>query len=292
MDNTLPTLLIINAVPGERDAYRDDLKGEFSFLEATNAAEGVALCQKAKPDCILLDYELPDANGLSTLASLLANCTSPCAIVIATSIDDTAIAVQSLKSGAYDYLLKKDLDVPKLRHALRNALNDVALKQQLQERRAALVARNRELEQALAVAQASRQPAPMTEKGAPTTPRRILVVDDNHDNADSLSIMLDTLGNEVHTAYDGAGAIEKAESVKPDIMLLDIGMPSVNGYDVANYVRRQPWGKSTTLIALTGWGQEKNRLESQTAGFNYHLVKPVHLDMFVKIFADLDAATR
>ncbi|HKQ29978.1 MAG TPA: response regulator [Burkholderiales bacterium] len=288
MTDTLPTLLIVSAVPEDIARYRDDLQKEYTLLDAGNVAQGLALCQHTKPECILLDYKLPDADGLSALASLLAN-TMSCAIVVATDIDDIAIAVQSLKSGACDYLLKKDLTASRLRHALRNALNGVALKHQLQEYRAALLARNRELEAALAALQETSTPGPASTRQPPSAAlRRILVVDDNRDNADSLSMMLDTLGNDVYTAYDGAGAIETAERVKPDIVLLDVGMATVNGRDVASYVRQQSWGRCATLIALTARDQEKNRLQSQAAGFDYHLVKPVHPDMFVKILAELD----
>jgi CheY-like chemotaxis protein len=300
MTATAPTLLIIDATPDDMARFRNYLKDEYVLLEAHNGGQGIALNQSAKPDCILLDHQLPDADGLAVLASLLANSASPCAIVVATNVDDTATAVQMLRSGAYDYLLKKNLSASTLRHSLRNALNDVALKRQLQEHRAALVARNRELEHALAatgVAQAKEQEfetrrspePPAQNKSQPASPRRILVVDDNHDNADSLSMMLGILGHDVNTAYHGTQAMDVAEKMRPEIILLDIGMPTISGYDVAQHVRRQPWGKSTVLIALTGWGQEKNRQESQAAGFNYHLVKPVHPETFVKLLAELDS---
>lgn len=151
MTQTLPLLLIVDAAPEQITRYRDYLKDEYVFIEAGSGAQGIALCKSEKPDCILLDYKLPDADGLAVLASLLANAASPCAVVVATDVDDTATAVQALRSGAYDYLLKKDLCAAILRHSLRNALNDVALKRQLQEHRAALVAKNQELEAALAM---------------------------------------------------------------------------------------------------------------------------------------------
>ncbi|HEY9385200.1 MAG TPA: PAS domain S-box protein [Gemmatimonadales bacterium] len=106
-------------------------------------------------------------------------------------------------------------------------------------------------------------------------PLRILVVDDNRDAADSLALLLGIPGNQVHVAYDGPRAIEMAEEVLPDVILLDIGLPRLNGYATAERIREQPWGKPIVLIALTGWGQQEARQRSQESGFDAHLVKPV-----------------
>jgi len=106
---------------------------------------------------------------------------------------------------------------------------------------------------------------------------RILVVDDNRDAADTLAILLRVEGNDIRTAYDGPEAVEVAEMFHPDVVLLDIGLPKLNGYDVARRIRQQPWGHGATLIALTGWGKDEDRRLSQEAGFNFHLVKPVDL---------------
>jgi CheY-like chemotaxis protein len=108
-----------------------------------------------------------------------------------------------------------------------------------------------------------------------STRRRILVVDDNEDNAESLALVLRRLGNEVLTAYDGEAAVEKAQSFSPDVVLLDIGLPLLDGYAAARAIREQPWGKGMTLIAVTGWGQDHDRMLSQEAGFDAHLVKPL-----------------
>jgi signal transduction histidine kinase len=108
-----------------------------------------------------------------------------------------------------------------------------------------------------------------------STRRRILVVDDNEDNAESLALVLRRLGNEVLTAYDGEAAVEKAQSFSPDVVLLDIGLPLLDGYAAARAIRDQPWGKGMTLIAVTGWGQDHDRMLSQEAGFDAHLVKPL-----------------
>jgi PAS domain S-box-containing protein len=106
---------------------------------------------------------------------------------------------------------------------------------------------------------------------------RILVVDDNKDSADSLKMLLRLKGNDIQTAYDGLEAVEVAETFRPELVLLDIGLPKLNGYDVARRIRQQPWGRDMVLVALTGWGQDEDRRRSQEAGFNFHIVKPVEL---------------
>jgi PAS domain S-box-containing protein len=110
-------------------------------------------------------------------------------------------------------------------------------------------------------------------------PLKILVADDSQDGADSLAFLLRAAGHEVFTAYDGRTAIKLAEEHKPGAVLLDIGMPEVSGYDVARAIRREAWGRSMRLIALTGWGQAEHRRRSLEVGFDDHLVKPVELDV-------------
>src|SRR5687768_9341086 len=107
----------------------------------------------------------------------------------------------------------------------------------------------------------------------------ILVVDDSQDGADSLAFLLQAAGHEVETAYDGRTALTLAEQRRPDVVLLDIGMPEMSGYDVARAIRREAWGRNMRLIALTGWGQAEHRRRSLEAGFDDHLVKPVELDV-------------
>ncbi|MEJ7592860.1 MAG: ATP-binding protein [Planctomycetaceae bacterium] len=116
---------------------------------------------------------------------------------------------------------------------------------------------------------------------------RILVVDDNRDTANSLSMLLRLTGNEPQTAYDGAEALSVAGEFRPDVVLLDIGLPKLNGYEVARRIREQPWGKRVILIALTGWGQEEDRQRSREAGFDDHMVKPVELSPLMNLLAEL-----
>jgi DNA-binding response OmpR family regulator len=108
-------------------------------------------------------------------------------------------------------------------------------------------------------------------------------VDDNVDAATSMAAMLDLMGNETYLAHDGLAAVKAAEVYRPDVILLDIGLPKLNGYDVARKIRRMPFGKRAFLIAVSGWGQLEDRHRSSDAGFNMHLVKPVNPSELVKL---------
>lgn len=118
---------------------------------------------------------------------------------------------------------------------------------------------------------------------------RILVVDDNRDGANSLTDMLEIMGNETCTAYDGQQAVELAAEYRPDVVLLDIGLPKLNGYEACRRIREQPWGKDILLIAVTDWGQDKDRRRSSEAGFDHHLVKPVDPQVLMRMLARADA---
>jgi PAS domain S-box-containing protein len=107
------------------------------------------------------------------------------------------------------------------------------------------------------------------------TPQHILIVDDNADSASSLALMLKMLGHQTATANDGIEALSIAESFLPDVCLLDIGMPNLNGYEMAKRMRAEPWGANILLVALTGWGQDEDKRRSANAGIDFHLVKPV-----------------
>jgi signal transduction histidine kinase len=108
-----------------------------------------------------------------------------------------------------------------------------------------------------------------------STKRRVLIADDNRDALDSLARLLQLSGHEVHAAADGLQALEAAARLRPDLMLLDIGMPGLNGYEVARRIRSLDWGRSAVLVALTGWGQDNDRRQSREAGFDSHWVKPL-----------------
>jgi CheY-like chemotaxis protein len=130
-------------------------------------------------------------------------------------------------------------------------------------------------------------PQPTVSEPTPVTARRILVVDDNRDSAESLAMLLKLTRNETHTAYDGLEAVEAAATFNPDVVLLDIGLPKLNGYEACRRIREQPWGKSMVLVALTGWGQEEDRQKSRDAGFDGHLVKPADPAALEKLLAGM-----
>jgi len=120
-----------------------------------------------------------------------------------------------------------------------------------------------------------------------SVPRRILLADDNADALESLATVLRLRGHEVFSAPNGAIALETAARHLPEVALLDIGMPLIDGYEVARRIRAQEWGKGVTLVAVTGWGQESDRVRSQEAGFDTHLVKPLDLDKLTALLAQL-----
>jgi PAS domain S-box-containing protein len=117
--------------------------------------------------------------------------------------------------------------------------------------------------------------------------RRLLIVDDNRDSADSLAMLLQVFGHDVRTAYAGDDAIDVAGRHRPDVILLDIGMPKLDGYEACRRIRSEPWGRRMYIIALTGWGQEDDRRRAVEAGFDHHLVKPVDPDDLTELLASL-----
>jgi signal transduction histidine kinase len=122
--------------------------------------------------------------------------------------------------------------------------------------------------------------------------RRILVADDNSDALESLAQLLELGGHEIHKAADGVQALEAATRVRPDLVLLDIGMPGMDGYEVARRIRSQPWGREATLVALTGWGQETDRNRSREAGFDSHCIKPLDVQHLFTLLDSLPAPGR
>jgi DNA-binding response OmpR family regulator len=116
------------------------------------------------------------------------------------------------------------------------------------------------------------------------------VVDDNIDAAESLAVVLRAMGHEACTAHDGYKALETGGAYQPEVVFLDIGMPKMNGYEVARRMREQTWGKGALLVALTGWGQDDDRRRSREAGFDEHLVKPVDLDRLGELLATVPQA--
>jgi signal transduction histidine kinase/DNA-binding response OmpR family regulator len=122
--------------------------------------------------------------------------------------------------------------------------------------------------------------------------RRILIVDDNRDSAASLAMLLEAAGNKTQEAYDGMEALEAAAEFHPDVVLLDIGLPKLNGFEVCRRMRAEPWGRDMIILAVSGWGQDDDRRKAREAGFDNHMVKPVDYKTLLKLLAEPSAAAR
>lgn len=126
--------------------------------------------------------------------------------------------------------------------------------------------------------------------GSPATPaaHRVMVADDNKDAADSLAMLLELAGHEVRVARGGRAALSLAQTFRPDVAIIDIGMPDLNGYEVARQLRREPWGAGISLVALTGWGRDDDRQQASDAGFDRHITKPVDPETIDRMLTALD----
>lgn len=114
---------------------------------------------------------------------------------------------------------------------------------------------------------------------------RVLIADDNVDSADSLGLLLNLLGVEVRVAHDGLEAIAVGREYRPNVVLLDIAMPRLNGHEAARQIRQEEWGRQAKLVAITGWSDDRHKEQTRAAGFDDHLVKPVALDDLKKLLA-------
>ena len=128
----------------------------------------------------------------------------------------------------------------------------------------------------------TRAPSPMEPS---KTPRRILIVDDDSDGLSSLVMLLTMVGHDICAAQDGLEAVDAAANFEPHIVLLDLDLPKLNGYDVCRRIRQAPWGRDMVVVAVTGWSDEEHRMEALEAGFDMHLVKPVSAETFMTVLA-------
>jgi CheY-like chemotaxis protein len=128
------------------------------------------------------------------------------------------------------------------------------------------------------------------EKASPVVRRRILIVDDNRLSSESTAMLLRLIGHDTTTAHDGGEGLERAEAFRPEIVLLDIGLPGLNGYAVARRLREQPWGRNIFLIAVTGYGQEEDQRRSVEAGFDHHMVKPINMVELLEKLSEVGGA--
>ena len=146
----------------------------------------------------------------------------------------------------------------------------------------------------LPVVEASQDAQPQSDGSGRLNPPslRMLIVDDNRDAADSLAMLLRTTGNEIRTAYDGLEALQVASEFRPEVVLLDIGLPKIDGHEVAQRIRREPWGARVCLIAVTGWSDESDRARSRAAGFDHHLVKPLDTAHLAQLLSAVEHSAR
>ncbi|WP_437669067.1 hybrid sensor histidine kinase/response regulator [Sorangium sp. So ce131] len=142
------------------------------------------------------------------------------------------------------------------------------------------------------LAQPAAQPSPSAPAERAGQKLRVLVVDDNRDSAESMAMLIRRMGNEVHLAFDGPSALDLAAQLRPDAVLLDIGMPGMTGHDVARELRRIPDLAGLSLIAMTGYGQDADRRATQEAGFDVHLVKPISADVLKRHLENIAARAR
>jgi two-component system, OmpR family, response regulator len=126
----------------------------------------------------------------------------------------------------------------------------------------------------------------------PETRQRVLLVDDNTDSTEPLSLLLQAKGHETRVAVEGAEAITVADEFKPHCVVLDLGLPGMDGYEVARRLRERPYGSELTLVALTGWAGKDVRAKAAEAGFDYHLVKPVNWEELEHIVTEEGAQSR
>jgi CheY-like chemotaxis protein len=125
---------------------------------------------------------------------------------------------------------------------------------------------------------------------AGSTARRVMVVDDNLDSADTLVECLTLMGHATLKAHDGRQAVDAATDFRPEVILLDIGLPGLTGHEVCRRIRGQPWGRRIVMVALTGWGQDEDRRRSREAGFDHHFVKPVDPAVLAELLDALPAS--
>lgn len=226
--------------------------------------------------------------------SITAQCENDTVVV---SVKDTGVGIPRDKlAGVFDMFTQVDSS---LAHAQGGLGIGLTLVQRLVvmhggtvEAHSEGVGKGSEFVVRLPVDRSVAQPAAVTPPAANgmIEKRRVLVVDDNADSALSLSMLLNLDGHEAVSVHDGVAAIEAAEAHRPDVVLLDIGLPRLNGHEVCRRLRDLPWGKNLVVIALTGWGQGEDLRKSHEAGFDGHLVKPVRYETLAKLLSSLPSA--
>jgi CheY-like chemotaxis protein len=135
-------------------------------------------------------------------------------------------------------------------------------------------------------------PAPAQMQASQPQSRGVVVADDNRDGAEIMALLLNLSGYEVYIAHSGTEALALAAQHRPSIAILDIGMPGMNGYEVATRIRDEPWGAGIQLIAVTGWGQDEDKRKALDAGFDHHLTKPIDPDELQRLMTPAPAVSQ
>jgi len=210
------------------------------------------------------------------------------------SVRDTGIGIAAEQlPHVFDMFAQADTSLERSRDGLGIGLTLVKTIAELHggtvEARSAGLGRGSEFIIRLPVLVAGAETAPQSPKhdASLVASRRVLVVDDSEDGAESMAMILQFAGHETCKAYDGVAALEAAERFRPDVVLLDIGLPRMNGYEVCRRLRQEAWGREMTIVALTGWGQEEDRNRSKEAGFDMHMVKPVDFDALLQLLGSV-----
>jgi len=204
--------------------------------------------------------------------------------VVVSVRDDGIGLAPDLRAQVFDAFVQADTSLERSRGGLGIGLTLVRQLVQMHggtvEARSAGVGKGSEFLVRLPVAEADTAPVQglPTHTGAAAGSKRIVVVDDNRDAADTLALSLSLLGHEVRVSYDATEVVDLAAAWRPHMMFLDVGMPKVNGFELARRLRSQPWAQDVLLVALTGWGKDEDRRQSFEAGFDHHLVKPAELN--------------
>jgi CheY-like chemotaxis protein len=218
---------------------------------------------------------------------------------VTVSVKDDGVGIPPERlSGVFDMFAQVDTSIEHAQGGLGIGLTIVkqlvALHGGTVEARSAGLGRGSEFVVCLPLDHGASQAAAAEPPIATDAPRakRVLVVDDNHDTATSLAVLLELEGHHAVTAHDGVAAIAAAEQHRPDIVLLDIGLPRMTGHEVCRRLRERPWSNGLVVIALTGWGQNEDRRKSQEAGFDGHLVKPVRYETLTELLRSITSDNR
>jgi CheY-like chemotaxis protein len=251
-------------------------------VELSTGVRGTALAADSSPDTLLSQH------STTPMASDIPLTATECVI----RVRDTGVGISpELLPHVFDLFTQAERSLDRSQGGLGIGL---ALVQRLTNLHGGTVEAHSEIGQGsefivrlpLAAPEATQSELLASETNQPTTrPLRVLVVDDNIDTVLSLSMLLCVSGHHVRTAHDGPTAVQVALDYQPDAVLLDIGLPALNGYEVAKRIRQEPTLKDIVLIALTGYGQETDRQTALQAGFNHYLVKPAHLEQLQTILA-------